>query len=534
MARSIIAQVIASLILAAASCSLAAFTPVFATSDECAFCHTSSPSALIDSKGNDLSIADDWSSTIMGNSFHDPLFRAKVETEVVRNPQLTDAIEDKCLTCHAPMARTQALRDGAAHYAFAEAATSEFASDGVSCALCHQIQDHALGSDSSFSGRYTITDERYIFGPYKQVFANPMMNHVNYLPTYGGHIDNPGLCAVCHTLFTPYVDEEGNIAGEFPEQTPYLEWLNSAYASPETYRSCQDCHMPRVEEPVKISNRPPWYQVRQSPFWKHHFIGGNRYILEMMKDNRELLGIAAPEGLFSRTIARTEQRLSQEAAEIMIERVEQRDQRLEIDVGVVNNTGHKFPTGFPSRRAWLHLTVSDNQKRLIFESGAFTAQGEIAGLNSPYEPHHAVIDAADQVMIYQSIMGDVTGKRTDTLLQAATYLKDNRLPPRGYRQSGQMASYTSIRGNAARDDNFNVRNKQEGSGADTVTYVVEVVDAEYPLAINVELLYQSNSPRFLEDLIREETPAVARFSQISSDSKNTPVTVDAIRYQWSN
>lgn len=154
-------------------------------------------------------------------------------------------------------ARTQALRDGAAHYAFAEPATSEFASDGVSCALCHQIQDHALGSDSIFSGGYTITDERFIFGPYEQVFANPMMNHVNYLPTYGGHIDNPGLCAVCHTLFTPYADDEGNIDGEFPEQTPYLEWLYSKYASPETYRSCQDCHMPRVEEPVKISNRPP-------------------------------------------------------------------------------------------------------------------------------------------------------------------------------------------------------------------------------------------------------------------------------------
>ncbi|MGI9538082.1 MAG: multiheme c-type cytochrome, partial [Desulfocapsaceae bacterium] len=455
MARYIIVSCTVCLILTAGSYSFAAFTEVFATSNECAFCHVSGPNALIDSEGNDLSIADDWSSTMMANSFKDPLFRAKVESEVSRTPQLAAAIEDKCLTCHTPMARTQALRDGAQSYSLAMAETSEFAWDGVSCTLCHQIQNDGLGTETSFSGNYPVSDQRKIFGPYKQVFVNPMINHVNYLPTYGEQVDKPELCATCHTLFTPYVDEKGEIAGEFPEQTPYLEWLNSTYASAENYRSCQDCHMPRIDEPIKITNRPPWYQVRQSPFWKHHFIGGNRFILEMMKDNSERLGIGVPQELFERTIDRTEQRLSQEAAEIIIERVEERDNRLEVDVHVVNKTGHKFPTGFPSRRAWLYLAVADAQGRLLFESGNYSAQGDIVGQQRPFEPHRTIIDSPDQTLIYQAVMGDVSGKQTDTLLKAATYLKDNRLPPRGYRHSGQMASYTSITGKAAADENFN-------------------------------------------------------------------------------
>jgi hypothetical protein len=245
------------LVLSGVSNSYGAFAELFATSDECAFCHISGANSLIDSKGNDLSIAGDWSSTIMANSFKDPLFRAKVESEVSRTPQLAAEIEDKCLTCHAPMARNQAIRNGGRSYSMAEAEASPLAGDGVSCTLCHQIGDDGLGDEISFSGNYHIGDERTIFGPYKQVFANPMINHVNYLPTYGAQVDKPELCATCHTLFTPFVDEQGNIAGEFPEQTPYLEWLNSSYAVSDSYQSCQDCHMPRIDEPIRSAIVPP-------------------------------------------------------------------------------------------------------------------------------------------------------------------------------------------------------------------------------------------------------------------------------------
>jgi len=519
-------------IITVGSVGLAAFTSDFATSNECAFCHTSSASALIDSQGNNLSIADDWSSTMMANSFRDPLFRAKVASEVVRNPQLAAVIEDKCLTCHAPMARTQAIRDGVAAYSLAEAESTEFASDGVSCTLCHQINKDGLGDESSFSGNYEINDERKIYGPYRQVFENPMLNQVDYLPVYGEQVDKPGFCATCHTLFTPVVGNNGQIVGEFPEQTPYLEWLNSSYNSAENYQSCQDCHMPRVDEPVKITNRPPWYQVKQSPFWQHHFIGGNTFILKMLRDNRQYLGSPVEEPFFEETIGRTAERLGQEAAELEIVRLEQINERLSIDVRVTNKTGHKFPTGFPSRRVWLHLAATDQQERVIFESGGYAPDGEIVGLDSVYEPHHLVIDRSDQVQIYQSVMGDAAGRMTSTLLNAATYLKDNRIPPRGYRRSGRMASFTAIKGKAAADENFNRLGSMEGSGTDVVTYEIILDEVHFPLTINVRLLYQSTTPRFLDDLLQDDAPAISSFRQMYAQADNSPSVVDSISYEY--
>lgn len=517
---------------AGSSPSLAAFTSDFATSNECAFCHTSSSTALVDREGRDLSIADDWSSTMMGNAFRDPLFRAKVESEVARNPQLAAAIEDKCLTCHAPMARTQAIRDGAANYSLSDAETNVFASDSVSCTLCHQIQNDGLGHESSFSGNYAINEDRNIFGPYKQVFANPMIHHVNYLPMYGEQVDKPELCATCHTLFTPYVDEEGRIAGEFPEQTPYLEWLNSSYASSDEYQSCQDCHMPKIDEPIKITNRPPWYQVRQSPFWKHHFIGGNRFVLEMMKENRERLGVIPSENQLNLTIKRTEERLRHDSAEILIDKVGWNGNRLQVDVKVVNKTGHKFPTGFPSRSVWIHFVVLDEQNRTVFESGNFTDQGEIVNLDGAYEPHHDIINSPEQTQIYQAIMGDTAGKRTETLIKSASYIKDNRIPPKGFLSSGPMTEYTGIAGKAAGDDDFNISGNQEGSGTDLVSYSIDLNGARSPLTITVQLLYQSSNAVFIENLLQDDTPAISRFKSMYENVSNIPVIVDSSLFHF--
>ena len=69
MVRYVLAGCAVYVMIAGSASSLASFTSDFATSDECMFCHTSGGSALRDSEGNSLSIADDWSSTMMGNSF---------------------------------------------------------------------------------------------------------------------------------------------------------------------------------------------------------------------------------------------------------------------------------------------------------------------------------------------------------------------------------------------------------------------------------------------------------------------------------
>ena len=108
-----------------------------------------------------------------------------------------------------------------------------------------------------------------------------------------------------------------------------------------------------------------------------------------------------------------------------------------IDLAVTNLAGHKLPTAYPSRRAWIHLAVHDANGELLFESGAMRSDGSIVGNDNDadagsFEPHYQVIDHAGQVQIYEPIIADGSGKVTTGLLSAVTYAKDNRVLPDGF------------------------------------------------------------------------------------------------------
>ena len=53
------------------------------------------------------------------------------------------------------------------------------------------------------------------------------------------------------------------------------------------------------------------------------------------------------------------QHLETEAASLDVAQSISPEGRLLVDVTVRNLTGHKLPTAYPSRRAWLHVTVRD-------------------------------------------------------------------------------------------------------------------------------------------------------------------------------
>ncbi|MCB0287314.1 MAG: hypothetical protein KDE57_11705, partial [Calditrichaeota bacterium] len=183
---------------------------IFSGSGNCALCHTPGEpnlNALVSPTGEDISPPTFWRSTMMANAAKDPLFRAKVSAEVAENPALQAVIEDKCTTCHAPMGRTEAHANGAAFYSIAEMSADPLAMDGVSCTTCHQIKDVGLGTDSSFSGHYVIENDRIIYGPYHNMLGTPMQTTVNYSPQFGAQMTRSEICATCHTLFTPTLDD---------------------------------------------------------------------------------------------------------------------------------------------------------------------------------------------------------------------------------------------------------------------------------------------------------------------------------------
>jgi len=488
-------------------------TSRFAGAGECAFCHD----GLVDSTGHDVSIGSHWRSTIMANGAKDPLWLAKVSSESARNPAIREVIEEKCATCHMPMAYTEAKADGAGltilgdGFYRADHPLHEAAMDGVSCTLCHQIQDAGLGEPTSFSGGYgidtsTSRPDRLIYGPYPDPLTPQMQMHVGYTPVEGPHVRESGLCATCHTLYTPYLDAEGNIAGEFPEQVPYLEWQNSDYRQG---RSCQSCHMPTANGEVIISTMPRGRRIQpRQPFSQHHFVGGNTFVIGILKAFGPELGLTAGTTHLAETQARTTERLEQQTAQVSIREAQVSDGKLVSTLQISSQVGHKLPTGFPSRRAWLHIAVTGADGQTIFESGQPLDDGSIAGNDadrdaSAYEPHYDRISDPEQVQIYESVMQNTEGQVTYTLLRGASYIKDNRILPSGFDQAAAGPD-TAVHGAAAEDETF-------AGGSDHLSLEVDLGERNGPYTLSVRLLYQSVSYRFNADLCQDSGDLVERW-----------------------
>ena len=73
---------------------------------------------------------------------------------------------------------------------------------------------------------------------------------------------------------------------------------------------------------------------------------------------------------------------------------------------VENLGGHKLPTAYPSRRAWLHVVVRDANRQVVFESGALRPDGSVEGNDNDadaakFEPHYTRDPQPDQVQIYE-------------------------------------------------------------------------------------------------------------------------------------
>ena len=254
-----------------------------------------------DQAGNEVSTPTHWRSTMMANASKDPLWQAKVSSEVKRTPSLQAVIEKKCATCHTPMSVTQAgvlsqdvvlLGEG---FFAKKHPLHEAGRDGVSCTVCHQIQPDNLGKVESFSGGYEIdtatnAPDRELFGPYPDPVGQLMQASTGFNPVHGTHMQTAEHCATCHNLKTPYVDAKGEVLGEFPEQTPYTEWQLSTFG--ETGVTCQNCHMPTVSGGVVIAITPPDLPQRQ-PFSQHFFAGGNQLMLGILSENAADIGVTA-------------------------------------------------------------------------------------------------------------------------------------------------------------------------------------------------------------------------------------------------
>jgi hypothetical protein len=276
--------------------------------------------------------------------------------------------------------------------------------------------------------------------------------------------------------------------------------------------------MPKIYDPIQISGMGNFPD--RTPFWRHTFVGGNFYMQNLLKNNIDSLGLTAEPEHFDSTIARTEYGLKEQSIELTTSASYQND-LLEVKLYIKNLTGHKIPTGIPFRRMWIHLKVEQGAGNVIFESGEWDATGKIINYNSDYEPHYDLINSEDQVQVYEGVFVNDQQQVTYTLLRAAEYIKDNRLPPQGFNTNYVSYDTVKIVGNAFDDTNFNRYGTYQGSGGDSVTYLIPAIPGtEY--RITVEVCYQTVKTELVDHIRPINNGDINRFVGMYDALPNIP------------
>ena len=240
----------------------------------------------------------------------------------------------------------------------------------------------------------------------------------------------------------------------------------------------------------------------REPFARHVFFGGNTLLLQLLRDE-PALGAVAGEAAFNDAIAGTRGTLADAARVAVSDPVVDGDVST-FAVRVDNLTGHKLPTGYPSRRVVLHVRALDDDGHVLLESGRVDADGAVVDAaggrhaeevaNGPVRAHVDVVDSDAVALVYEAVLGDGDGVPTTRLLATAQRLKDNRVLPLGFDADSVDGRRVAAVGVA--DDDF-------GAGVDVVDVEVHGDVAR----LDVELLYQTLPARWRDELVATDTEA---------------------------
>jgi hypothetical protein len=259
-------------------------------------------------------------------------------------------------------------------------------------------------------------------------------------------------------------------------------------------------------------------------------VGGNTLIPQLFRDYNDILNPRASPAAFDEKILRARQQLQNATAQLSIEQLSVQDGTLSFRTYADPLTGHKFPTGIPLRRAWIQVRVFDGAQNLVFASGTYDSLGRILdgqGNVQPFElaggpipPNENVITSPDQVQIYQAVMADLSGQPTYRLLRGASFLKDNRLLPRGWSSLHQNVPLIAPAG-VEGDTDYTT----EG---DRVTFEIDVSSTSGPYIIEAQLLYQTLGNRWAEEIFAVGTDETIALQKMLQTADRRPEIVATI------
>lgn len=410
-------------------------------SDSCLDCHTSWDA-------EEPSLFSEWGGSLMANAGRDPLFYAQM---ALAN-QDVENVGYYCMRCHVPMT----FVTGHAMPADGSALDSTDL-DGVNCHFCHAMVDPVYQAGVSPSEDEAILNA--LPGGPPQYYANSQFVLDPDGTRRGTRSDSASLhwriespfhtrgefCMTCHEVGNIAVSRQAdgtyrynalnvrvpdeNPHTQFPLERTGSEWKLSAFANGGVdmggrfggtrgpiVSTCQDCHMPGA------ADQACFFGPTRPDRAGHQFAGASAQVLDLIieqqrRDNGD-------EGLAPLHAGRA-------AAVSMLQRaatLELGADSASLDVRIINESGHKLPTGhIEGRRVWVNVRFLDAHGRIVREHGRYDQAEALLdeSTTTVYEMHLGL-------SLYASQVTGLQAGQTMRMSLADTIVKDNRIPPRGF------------------------------------------------------------------------------------------------------
>lgn len=421
---------------------------------------------------------------------------------------------DWCLRCHAPVGWLEAHSEPPTSYfpflkgqfwgaKFKEypgfpgtprlvrlGSESEAEMDGVQCDFCHRASDNFQIS-SLFDGSPIPNGNGGFFVNRYNIFGN-------------GEVDvafdfqeTAEFCGTCHNVTNPLLKTKTVVNGSVPDmlqplERTFTEWLYSSYGASNF--PCKDCHTP-----MKFPGAQTWllYPGMQDlwgdldatfagPPYNYDVPASRQAALqEGRQRNVQMLKTAASVRLLGVPVSITP------------------GQTITARVEVVNNTGHKLPTGYgEGRQMWIHVKATDGTGAVIYEDGARDATGKLVrtpGVTKVYE-FHGVTEGIPSLPDDSDFHFVMINK----------IVKDNRIPPAGFNKAAYTADGAFIIPSTDPNDPPDT-DYPDGQNWDVTSYSIPVpAGVTGPITIAAVLKYQTFSKEYVDFLAlndKEKTQA---------------------------
>jgi len=507
-------------------------------STECAYCH-----GFYDPVIEPFSA---WRSSMMAQAARDPLFHACMAVA----EQDAKFSGDLCIRCHSPggwLEGHSTPTDGSA------LTGRDF--DGVTCHVCHRLVDPVASPANP-------ADDAAILASLNPV---PTSIHTGSMvvdpldrrrgpfeldPTFSWHEWRKSpfhqeslLCSTCHDVsnpafarvggatpsasdsYAPALDgtshPTGNKYDMFPVERTFSEWQQSSFAvapiemggrfggNKTAVGTCQDCHMPDASGE---GCAPGFGGAYRDDLPVHDFRGANTWVQKAiltLDQTLELYGPTEVSGLTAQeandAIARNIDFLTK-ASDMELSLVDG-----QLKVRVINQTGHKLPTGYPEgRRMWLNVKFFNASGALVMEHGSYNPVRALlrAETTKVYEAHLG-LDA-----LMAAAAGMLAGPSFHFAINNKVYF-DNRIPPRGFTNAGFEQVQAQPVGAVYAD----------GQYWDDTLFPIPVGAKSAQVSLN----YQSTSKEYI-DFLRDENRTNNRgriaYKLWAMHGKSAPVVMD--------